>query len=121
MLIYLSGPITKPDPCANCHQAVMIADALVNAGFTPFVPHLSTLWQHIKPHSWEWWINYDIRIIESCGIVVRIPGESRGADAECSFARRNGIPVLYLETDDPREAVHKLQDLKAAATLLVNL
>lgn len=108
-MIYLSGPITIPDPCANTHFAVKIADALVSAGFTPFVPHLSTLWQHIQPHSHDWWIDYDLRIIDNCELVVRIPGESKGADIECAYAARNGIPVLHLETTDPSEAVFKLR------------
>jgi nucleoside 2-deoxyribosyltransferase len=120
-LIYLAGPITLPDPPSNTHFAIQIADALVSAGFTPFVPHLSTLWQTVKPHSHSWWIEYDLRVIDNCAIVVRIPGPSQGADIEVSYALQHGIPVLHLESQEPEEAVEKLTQLSRVGQVLAGL
>jgi len=120
-LIYLAGPITLPDPCSNTHFAIQIADALVSAGFTPFVPHLSTLWQTVLPHSHSWWIEYDLRVIDNCAIVVRIPGPSQGADIEVAYALQHGIPVLFLESDDPQESVDKLTQLARVGQVLAGL
>lgn len=111
MLIYLSGPITKPDPNANANAAIRIADALVEAGFTPIVPQLSVLWQTVQPHDWQWWIDYDLRIVESCDLIVRIPGESRGADFEMSHAYKLGKSHLYLDSTDPGCAVGHVADI----------
>jgi len=36
-----------------------------------------------------------------CDAVLRIPGESRGADLECELARSRGIPVFDSIDDIP--------------------
>lgn len=33
--------------------------------------------------------------IPACEAVLRVPGESAGADRECAFAEANGIPVFH--------------------------
>jgi len=110
-MIYLAGPITRPDPMANAHTACNIATAMVDAGFTPFVPQCSIIWQTIQPRPWAWWLEYDFRILANCSLLMRIPGESQGADAEIKEAKRIGVPVVFLLTCDPQEAV----DLAKAA------
>ncbi|QGZ66801.1 DUF4406 domain-containing protein [Paraburkholderia acidisoli] len=44
------------------------------------------------------------RLIERCDAVLRIPGESKGADGDVDLARTLGIPV-YLDIDDLPEVV----------------
>lgn len=34
-----------------------------------------------------------------CDIVLRLPGISPGADAECKLARDNNIPVLLIDRE----------------------
>lgn len=35
------------------------------------------------------------RLLERCDAVLRLPGESRGADQDVAIARRRGIPVYF--------------------------
>src|SRR5919112_6675631 len=39
------------------------------------------------------------RLLEHCDAVLRLPGESRGADNDVAIARRRGLPV-YLSVDE---------------------
>jgi hypothetical protein len=42
------------------------------------------------------------RLLSMCDAVLRIPGESRGADLECDLAREMGMPVYSSLGDIPR-------------------
>jgi hypothetical protein len=44
------------------------------------------------------------RLLEHCDAVLRLPGESRGADNDVAIARRRGLPV-YTSVDDIPRAV----------------
>jgi hypothetical protein len=37
----------------------------------------------------------DLALLACCDIMVRLPGESKGADLEEQFAKSKNIPVLY--------------------------
>lgn len=42
-LVYVAGPITKPNPMSNTNAAMRVAETLIKQGVTPFVPHLTVL------------------------------------------------------------------------------
>jgi len=61
----------------------------------PFVPHLCVVWQMMSPHhEYEYWLPMDLAWIDRCDAVLRLPGESKGADAEEEYARATGKPVF---------------------------
>jgi len=93
-LVYIAGPYTRPDPIANTRRMVRIADALLPLGVTPLVPHMTLLWHLVRPRPYGFWLEYDLRLVERCDVLLRVPGESRGADAEVVHARELQIPVL---------------------------
>ena len=82
LLVYLAGPYSKPDPVANTHQILKIADALLDAGFVPLVPHLSLAWHLVSPKPYRTWLAYDRQLMLRCDLILRIPGESYGAAQE---------------------------------------
>lgn len=41
------------------------------------------------------WVDMDLSFVNKCDIVIRIEGESKGADRECEFALTKGIPVFF--------------------------
>lgn len=41
------------------------------------------------------------RLLEHCDAVMRLPGESKGADNDVAIARRRGIPVYFSLDDIP--------------------
>lgn len=43
-IVYIAGPYTNPDPVANTHNAIKIADQLyVDGVCVPIIPHLTLL------------------------------------------------------------------------------
>jgi len=95
-LIYLAGPISQPNPMHNLHEAVQVASHLIAAGYTPYLPQLSVMHDAIRPETYEDWMAYDFRVIANCGLLVRIPGPSEGADREIKEAQRLGVPVYIV-------------------------
>jgi hypothetical protein len=44
------------------------------------------------------------RLLEHCDAVLRLPGESRGADQDVAIARRRGLPVYQRVEDIPAQS-----------------
>lgn len=92
--VYISGPITKGDRERNLQQAMDAHLALLTAGFAPICPHLTML----LPHAWTTehgvWIECDLPWVAVADALLRLPGESAGAEAECDFAFECGVPVF---------------------------
>lgn len=95
MRVYVAGPITKGDQFLNVRNAILVADDLLFSGMSPFVPHLCSLWHIVAPQDYERWMSYDQEWLEVCDVLLRIPGESSGADREIVQAMDLGIPVYY--------------------------
>lgn len=94
-VIYIAGPYTNPDPVENTHNTVKFASHLWTSGLAyPLVPHLSMLWHAIAPRPVEDWYEIDLAHMQRCDGVIRLPGDSTGADAEVAYAVGLGIPVL---------------------------
>jgi len=91
--IYISGPYTLPNPQRNVANAIKVADKVLEMGLIPFIPHLSYYWDEISPKDWKVWIDMDKAWLLACGAVLRMPGESKGADLEVEWAKKHGIPV----------------------------
>ncbi len=93
--VYVAGPYTKGDVAVNVRDAVLAADFLFTLGCMPYVPHLSHFWHLVRPRPYEDWLRLDIEWLEVCDALVRLPGESSGADGEIKRAVQLGIPVFY--------------------------
>lgn len=98
-LVFISGPYTYPDPVINTRLICDAWHVLRNRGFIPFAPHLSLLLHFHEPRDIQFWYDYDIDVMKRCDIVLRIPGESAGADNEVKIARDLGIPVYEMSAD----------------------
>lgn len=95
--VYIAGPITLGDHDFNVRQAIDAADKIALAGHTPFVPHINALWGIVYNHSREFWYEWDNEWLKVCDVLIRLPGDSSGADQEVKFAQEHGIPVFTLE------------------------
>jgi hypothetical protein len=49
------------------------------------------------------------RLLERCDAVLRIPGESTGADQDVEIARRRGLPIFYKVEDVPNAPQRDLE------------
>lgn len=93
--VYIASPYTKGDVAVNVRTQLDMADQLMNLGFAPFAP-LYSHFQHMhKPRPYEDWIKIDLEWVKVCDCVLRLRGESAGADGEVKFANDNKIPVFY--------------------------
>ncbi len=95
MLIYISAPYTQGDVVQNVRRAINAADDLLTMGHIPYVPHLTHFWHFISPKPWETWLEIDKAIIPKCDALLRLNGESVGADIEVEVAEAIGIPVYW--------------------------
>lgn len=93
--IYIAGPYTKPNPNHNVHKSVETANKLIDLGFFPYVPHLTHFWDTMTPRPYEDWLVLDLAWLEKCEALIRLLGDSPGADREESHAMALGLPVFY--------------------------
>ena len=98
-LIYIAAPYTKGDVAVNVRKAIDAADELASAELVPFCPHLYHFWHLIHPHDYEFWTGLDMKWVALCNALVRLPGESSGADEEVEEANRLVIPVFFNTQD----------------------
>ena len=121
-LVYIAGPISKGDLLSNIRQADEAFLELVAAGFSAINPMLSVYaGGATRPAQWGtsgerpvWatatrssslplthaaWLAIDVAVIERCDAILRLPGESVGADAEVEHAKLWGLPVCHTVKD----------------------
>lgn len=94
-LTYLAGPYSS-DPERNTARAIEALHHLLDAGVPAICPHLSHLAETHRARDYEDWMALDLRLLERCDVLVRLPGDSAGADREVAHARHRGIPVGFL-------------------------
>lgn len=101
--VYVAGPITLGDVDQNVERAIHVGKLLLDAGYAPFIPHLSHFAEPLSTWTadlmcYEKWLDLDRSFIAVCDALVRLPGESRGADREVAWAVELGIPVFHTLT-----------------------
>lgn len=93
-IVYVAGPYTKGDVAVNVRNAIEAANRLADDGWTPFVPHLTHFWHLVCPRPYEFWCELDNHFLQFCDLILRLPGESAGADREVKLAAQMGIPCV---------------------------
>ena len=92
MLVYVAGPYSKGKWGSNQRRAIRAAQNVLKMGHVPFLPHTMTgLWSVLYDNAW---IKFDLKWLEQCDAILRLPGESEGADTEVEFAKARGIYVF---------------------------
>lgn len=110
--IYIAGPISRGDLAGNIQRASDAFEALALAGHAPFCPHWSCFSGPVQvthtggtvyavagaqPNKLTHadWLAVDLAWVAQADAVLRLPGESVGADMEVAEARRLNIPVYH--------------------------
>lgn len=126
-MIYVSGPLTKFPEGANeewnVYRALHVGELVWELGMLPYVPHLTLYWYRaqqtfqkfgFRPWNPGQWLMLDLEVLQRCDGLVRILGQSAGADIETRMARLFGIPqtVIDLEWSHSRirQQLSKLKD-----------
>jgi hypothetical protein len=92
--VYIAGPYTLGDPEQNVFNAMRAANEIMNLGLAPFLPHL---WHYQHLHfsrPYQDWLELDLIWLRQCDAVLRLPGESHGAEREVELATLIHIPVF---------------------------
>ena len=95
MIVYIAGPYTKGNVESNVRDAIIAAEKVSNLGHTPYIPHLTYFWHLTFPHSIDFWYKYDMQFLILCSCILRLSGDSIGADNEVIFAKGINMPVYY--------------------------
>lgn len=84
MKVYIAGPLTKGNRIENIRNAFLVASTVMSFGHTPFVPHHYDFMELIAGTcgTYEDFMRVDFEWLELCDVIIRIPGESLGADRE---------------------------------------
>jgi len=93
--VYIAGPITKGMWDENIGRGIEAYNRLLDLGFAPYLPHLNFFPALSKRRPFETWIKLDLEYLKCCDAVLRLPGESKGADIECAEAQKFGKSVFY--------------------------
>ena len=95
MIIYISSPYSIGDQVLNVRRQLEAADRLLEKGHIPFCPCLLHFWHFVSPKSWDEWLRIDRAFIPRCDALLRLEGDSVGADLEVEEAKRLGLPIYY--------------------------
>ncbi len=103
--VYVAGPYTQGDVAINVRRAMLAASELMDHGYAPYVPHLTHFEHMAFPRPYNDWLKQDNQFLPCCDALLRLPGDSTGADGEVEFAERLGIPV-FKSIEDLRIHTH---------------
>ncbi len=109
MHIFIAGPYGDTNPPEvieqNIENADEVAKLLVLAGHIPFCPHKMTAhWERDDRLEEKHWIGVDMDYLCTwADAILRIPGESRGADDEIRKALSLGLRVFFSTDEIPDE------------------
>lgn len=93
--VYIAGPLTRFDVGANVRSAVLAGIEILQAGHTPFIPHLFHFAHVLSPQPDATWLALDLRWLDTCHCLLRLHGYSRGADIEMERAKHLGLPIYF--------------------------
>ena len=106
--VYIACPISRGDLDDNIRRARDAMRKLIAAGHSPYNPALTCFADYPDVRvpqvvtlgiGYEQWLRVSEAWVGACDAVLRIPGESVGADAEVELAKSLGVPVFYFLTD----------------------
>jgi len=93
--VYIASPYSKGVLLDNVNRSFDVALELIDLGFAPYPPLYSHYLEVRSSRPYEVWMTLDKEWLLRCDCVLRLEGESIGADAEVSLAVENNIPVFY--------------------------
>lgn len=93
--VYIASPYTKGDVAINVKTQLDCVNKLMDLGFAPFAPLYSHFQHMAHPRPYEDWMKVDFEWVLRCDCLLRLPGESSGADREVKLAQENNKKVFF--------------------------
>lgn len=97
--VYLAGPMTKGSTFGNVVHAITWGKQLLADGFAPYIPQLDAFMMLADDEpkvEWPTFLEWDLEWVKVSEAVLRLPGESKGADLEVERAMGEGIPIFLV-------------------------
>lgn len=95
LFVYIASPYSIGDKLTNVRASLEVANTLMGKGFVPYAPLLNHFQDEIFPRPEKDWLEFDIHWLCKCDALLRLPGESKGADEEVRSANKVGTPIFY--------------------------
>jgi hypothetical protein len=92
--VFIAGPLSKGDRRLNVRHAIDAGLELMRAGYAPLIPHLTDFVDPDDSFGHSTWVEVSAAWVAVAEAVLRLPGESSGADTEVEVAKKLGIPVF---------------------------
>ena len=93
--VFISSPYTMGYMPENLQKHFECANKLLDNGIAVFSPLLFHYLEIQKTRPYDFWLKIDQEWLQQCDAVLRLPGESNGAEIEVALAKEKGIPVFY--------------------------
>lgn len=97
--VYIASPYTIGDVAVNVKNQIDAANELIGEGLCPFVPLLCHFLHMANPQPYATWIKYSMEWLRQCDFVLRLEGQSDGADKEVVEALQLGKMVFTSISD----------------------
>jgi hypothetical protein len=98
--IFISSPYSNGDQQANMRRQIDAAQALRERGHHALPPLVvGHGWDKVHPATWQEWMEWCLVFLPCCDAVLRLDGESIGADIEERAAKEIGM-VVYRRIED---------------------
>lgn len=94
--VFIASPYTRGEIDKNMQNQKDISNKLIDLGFCPLPIALCYHQLAIDlPREYNVWIELTANWIQKCDCILRLPGESLGADNELEIAKELNMPIFY--------------------------
>ncbi len=93
--VFIAGPYTNGDVAQNVKLAMDVANIIIEEGHAPYCPHLTHFLHMNQAQPYEKWLELDKEYLKICDVLIRLKGNSNGADGEVKLAEKLNIPIFY--------------------------
>ncbi len=93
--VYIASAYSIGDTALNVKRQMDMANELLDLGFVPFVPLYSHFQHMAHPRPYKEWLALDLEWLPACDCLLRLEGESPGADKEVRAAMVLDMPIYY--------------------------
>lgn len=94
--VYIAGPLSgSGDREANVKNAIVAGKVCIQNGLAPLIPHLTHYVDPDDSLTHQVWLAVDLPWVSVADALLRLPGQSKGADMEVERANEAGVPIFY--------------------------
>ena len=92
--VYIASPYTSGDVAVNVKNQMDAFIIIRKAGWVPIAPLMCHFIHIHDPQSYDFWFDTAVEWLKKCEYLVRLPGESQGADKETQLAKEMGVFIF---------------------------